>query len=217
MRSRKHTAWKKSRTFGDVFGGRTSPKITDRIVNRVHSLRAPGPGIETPILIEDNPSRDYYFPLSIEECRTALHALPASHYEGLTHLWLRRPSGVDRRNGLPLAEFLCGSGVRLIVMYPWRVDRRTCLGRLRPAGNLARELERFGATFVRDRGWWYAQLDPDALREYYLHVLYHEVGHHLDWYQRRWSAANMKQVEAAADQYAVRFLQSGKTVLGQLD
>lgn len=216
MRSRKHTAWKKNRKFGDVHGGRTTPKLTDQIFERLHSLRPPGVGVETPIVIEDNPSREYHFPLSGEECVQALESLPAGHAEGLTHLWLRRPSGVDRRNGLPLAEFICGSGVRLIVMYPWRVDGRLCLGRSRPTGKAPQEYERFGASILLDRGWWYAEFGPQPLREYCVHILYHEVGHHLDWYTRRWSTANVKQTEDAADHYAVRFLQKGRAVLRRL-
>jgi hypothetical protein len=39
--SRKETAWKKNRKFGDVKGGRTFPKITNRIFNRQHSLQKP--------------------------------------------------------------------------------------------------------------------------------------------------------------------------------
>jgi hypothetical protein len=56
MLSRKQTAWKKSRKLGDVHGGRTAPKITDKIFNRAHSLQRPAPRQATPILIEDNPS-----------------------------------------------------------------------------------------------------------------------------------------------------------------
>ena len=39
--SRKQTAWKKSRTFGDVKGGRRWPKLKDNIVKRRHSLLKP--------------------------------------------------------------------------------------------------------------------------------------------------------------------------------
>ena len=76
MRHRKETAWRKNRKLGDVYGGRTWPKIADRIFNKAHSLAPPGPDQETPILIEDNPSRDYFFPLTgaetIEAVRSAV-------------------------------------------------------------------------------------------------------------------------------------------------
>jgi len=165
MRSKKHTAWRKNRKFGDVHGGRTHPKITDGIFNRAHSLSPPGPDQQTPILIEDNPSRDYFFPLTGEEC---IKALPKRDQVGVTHLWLRRPGATDRREGLPLAQFICGSGVRLIVMFPWRKDMRLCLGRRRPAGILSKECAGFGTPAFRDREWWYVEFSMRDLRRYWI-------------------------------------------------
>lgn len=217
MRNRKETAWRKNRKFGDIHGGRTSPKMTDNIFRRAHSFHAPGPDQELPILIEDNPSRDYYFPLNAEECREALQELPKRHHRGITHLWLRRPSGVDRKKGLPFAEFICGSGVRLIVLYPWPKERWICLGRYRIPGKLAKEYARFGAPPFRENGWWYVVFDEENLRRFFVYVLYHEVGHHVDWYRRHWTAANLKQTEEAADQYAVRFTKTGTYVLNRLN
>ena len=108
--------------------------------------------------------------------------------------------------------------MRAVVLYPWRVDRRIALGRRRPAGKEARAYQRFGATLLRERGWWYAQFERDGLRRFYVeHLLYHEVGHHLDRYRRRWSRANRKQIEDAADEYAVRWSKSATDVLSRLD
>ena len=47
--SRKETAWKKSRKFGDVKGGRMRPKLTDNIINREHNFEVPKEYDETPI------------------------------------------------------------------------------------------------------------------------------------------------------------------------
>lgn len=216
MRSRKHTAWRKNRKFGDVHGGRTGPKLTDRIFHRAHSLSPPGPHQSTPILIEDNPSGDYFFPLSGCECVEALRALPQHDHVGITHLWLRRSGSKDRREGL-LGEFICGSGVRLIVMYPWRGDMRLCLGREKPTGRVSKEYGRFGAPPFRERGWWYVKFSMPELRRYWVHILYHEVGHHVDWYGRHWSKANRRQVEEFADQYAMSFTKTGTNVLNRLE
>jgi len=41
MLNPKQTRWKKSRKFGDVFGGRRYPKIADKVFNRAHSLNKP--------------------------------------------------------------------------------------------------------------------------------------------------------------------------------
>ena len=217
MRNRKHTAWKKNRKLGDVYGGRKHPKITDRIFHCAHSLSPPGPHQETPILIQDNPSSDYFFPHTAEECRDAIAALPKRDHSGVTHLWLRRPSATDRRRGLPLAEFICGRGVRLITMYPWRKDMRLCLGRNKPPGKVANEYTRFGAPPFKQGGWWYVEFAMADLRRFWVHVLYHEVGHHVDWYDRHWSKANTKKQEEFADQYAMNFTKTGTHVLNRLN
>jgi hypothetical protein len=128
--NQKQTAWKKSHTFGDIFGGRMSRKIPDRIVRRAHSLRPPSPQDETPLLIVDNPSRDFYFPLTPNEIRHELSHLPKCDWSEITHIWLRRFKKAEYAAAeLPLAEFICGSGVRLIVLYPWPYDLRMPLGK----------------------------------------------------------------------------------------
>ena len=118
-----HTPWKKSRKFGDIYGGRKHLRLNDNIFSRAHSLKRPNPNDELPTLMEDNPSRDYFFPISVEETKEALLALPKNDYEGITHIWLRRFNKSEFQKGrLPLAEFICGNGVRVIVYYPKSLD-----------------------------------------------------------------------------------------------
>lgn len=76
MQTRKHTAWKKNRKFGDVMGGRKRPKLADNKFNGQHNLTAPNEREETPIFILDNPSRDFYFPVTVEEVKETLNRLP---------------------------------------------------------------------------------------------------------------------------------------------
>src|SRR3954462_12795605 len=118
MRSRKETAWRKNREFGEIHGGRTRRRFADNIFARLHSLKRPAPGVDLPIFIEDNPSRDFFFPVSVQDIRQTLQQLPISR-SGLTHIWLRRVKKSDweaRRK--PFAVFIAGSGVQLIVLYP---------------------------------------------------------------------------------------------------
>ncbi len=211
--NRKETAWRKNRKFGDVHGGRGAPKLADNTFSRAHSLSPPDPHQELPILMVDNPSSDYLFPLDGEECLRALESLPPDHREGITHLWLRRSTASTRRRGQPLAEFICGRGVRLITMYAWPKDLRLCLGRDKPTGKVANEYGRFDAAPFRERGWWYVQFEMPGLRRFWTEILFHEVGHHVDWYQRHWSKANRKQAEEYADQYAMVRSKHGTFVL----
>ena len=60
---------------------------------------------ELPIVLVDNPSRDFYFPITGDDAATALRGLPEHDTEGITHLWLRRvgKSDYDTRE-LPFAD-----------------------------------------------------------------------------------------------------------------
>jgi hypothetical protein len=80
--------WKKSRTFGDIYGGRMRMRLDDNIFRRAHSLKRPGISDELPILVQDNPSRDFFFPISVEEAKAAIEALPNDDHQGITHIWM---------------------------------------------------------------------------------------------------------------------------------
>lgn len=206
MKHRSATPWKKSRTYGDIYGGRVRRRMTDNIFARAHSLQRPGPEQELPLLIQDNPSREFFFPVSVEECLTALRALPTSHTTGITHIWLRRHSTRTARTDAPLAEFIWGSGVRVIVLYPWRTDGRLYLGRSKPVSQQIAMYLRASARLVNDHGRWYVEFSKADLRRFYIeHLFCHEVGHHVDRYTRHWSTANSRRVEEFADQYAVQW------------
>lgn len=102
-------------------------------------------------------------------------------------------------------------------MYPWAEDRRVCLGRDKPTGRMVKEYTRFGAMPFRSKGWWYAEFSPEELRRFNVHVLYHELGHHVDWYYRHWSKANRRVTEEAAEQYAMGYSKTGAEVLQRMD
>lgn len=220
MRSpkRKGTAWKKNRKFGDVYGGRRWPKTADNIFSRCHSLERPGPHDDLPILLSDNPSRNFFFPISVSEAEEALRALPKDDFEGLTHIWCRRASETEHRTGSrPWAEFICGSGVRVVVLYAWRRDMKFEWAR-RPSNRIVKDMERFGIGVTRRGGVWQITPTLPQLRRFYIqHLLYHEVGHHIDWYIRHWSAANLSQVEEFADQYAIQMTATATRVFNNLE
>ena len=219
MRSMNQTPWKKSRTFGDIHGGRSRRRMTDNIFRRLHSLKTPGSREILPILIEENPSRDFYFPISATEACDVLAGLFCSQNEGLTHIWLRR----DKRSSVPsadhpLAEFICGSGVRVVVLYPWRRDLRLPLGASKPTQKTLRPLEALNAEIQESDHQWFAMLTESSIRQYYIqHLLLHEFAHHLDWYNRHWSKANHKQVEDFANQYAVRWGSNAVEILNNIE
>lgn len=214
----KTTQWKKSRKFGDVYGGRNSPKFKDRIFQRAHSLNRPSEFDELPILIEDNPSRDFFFPISAEEAKMALQALPKKNYSQITHLWCRRiKSNEFESYDKPLAEFICGSGVRLITLYGWPKDMMI-RWRKKPSNRIMNDYGRFGVEIQRKGEIWFAKPSLRQLRKFYVeYLLYHEVGHHVDWYYRHWSRANTKITEDYADQFALQLTTTAAKVINNLD
>ena len=207
---RKLTAWRKNRKLGDVAGGRKWPKVEDQIVRRENSLKPPVPGQALPILIEDNPSRDYFFPVTIEEARDHLQTFPQEDVSGITHLWLRRiNTRAYRVAGRPLAEYIWGSGVRAIILYPWSRDRLLKMGSGRPAMSTQKRYSRWTTELVQEGGEWSLRWSDEALRDFYLTALLgHEVGHHRDPHRR--SKANGRQQEEFAEQYAIRWMPDGE-------
>lgn len=204
MQSRKETAWKKNRKFGDVKGGRTRPKLADNIFARAHSLQRPSPGDELPIFITDNPSRDYFFPIGLDEIRKELAHLPRKDWSKITHIWFRRFKKTEyEANELPLAEFSCGSGVRLITLYPWPRNLEWHHGPKKPTAPMCRLFDRYGSDLSARGGEWISRWEESSLKDFYIeYLLFHEIGHHVDWYSRLWSKANRRILEEAADQYA---------------
>lgn len=217
--NRKFTAWKKNRKFGDIYGGRERLRLSDNIFKRCHSLKRPGIHDDLPILIEDNPSRDFFFPLSVSEVEDALKALPKKDYCQITHIWLRRLKKTDYESGrIPLAEFICGNGVRVIVLYPVPRNMIMELGKKKPPARKIKELKRYCNDVSLKNDRWCAKWKLSELRKYYIScLLYHEVGHHIDWYYRHWSKANSKQCEESADQYAIQKTVTATYVLNRLE
>ena len=201
---RRETAWKKCRKFGDVYGGRNAPKIPDRIINRAHSLSPPGPHDETPIFICDNPSRDYFFPIEPDDIRRELKHLPKDDWSSITHIWFRRFKKADYEQGeVPLAEFICGSGVRLVVLYPWPIDRRVFISKKSPTDRQLKIYSGYETKLIECEDGWYLEWEHAELKDFYIQtLLFHEIGHNVDWYNRHWSKSNVREREEFANQYA---------------
>lgn len=212
------TPWKKSRTLGDIYGGRTNRKLNDNIFKRVHSLSRPTEHDELPLLIQDNPSRDFFFPISAVEAKQAIEALPNGESVGITHIWLRRLNKKEyEKKSQPLAEFVCGSGVRAIVLYPFPKSMDMNLGSTKPSARILSELQKFCSEICCTKNGWVAKWEIEPLRNYYIStLLFHEVGHHIDWYTRHWSKANGKQAEEFANQYAMQRTAIATEVLDNL-
>ncbi len=203
--SRKETAWKKSRKFGDVKGGRVYPKLADKIFNRQHNFLPPCDNEETPIFIVDNPSRDFYFPVSVKEIKAFLAQLPTDYTDDLTHVWLRKMKKKDyEKEGSHQGCFICGSGVKLIVLYPFSIDLKMKFGKKKPSKKILKWYSAYEPELLYENNNWLLQWTKEGIKRYYLEgLLLHEIGHKMDsFYKRYWSANYHKKAENYADNFA---------------
>ena len=204
MQTRKHTAWKKSRKFGDVMGGRGRPKLADNVFNRLHNLTAPKDGEEKPIFIVDNPSRDFYFPMTVQEVQETIGKLPKNHTDHLTHIWFQKIKKSDYLDGKTFQGcFICGGGVYLVVLHPFPCDNKMRFGKTKPLKKTLNYYEDFTTELQEDKYGWFLQWTEEKIKKYYLeNLLLHEIGHSIDsFYKRFWSKATVQKKENWADNY----------------
>lgn len=160
---RKQTSWKKNRELGDRMGGRQRVKLEDNIFAREHSFTAPGEFDDIPVYMKDNPSRDWYFPIDVDDIKALLSTYPDDKVSGITHIWMRK----HHRQRQCIAEWIRGSGVNLITLYPITKDNLHCFGKTRPSNKAVREYEKYASIFEED-GSWYARFTGDSAKRFYL-------------------------------------------------
>ena len=216
--SRKETAWKKSRKFGDIKGGRKFPKTTDNVFARYHSIEPPTLHEKLPIFIKDNPSRDFYFPVNEEEILNKLHQLPNKYFEEITHIWLRKVKEKDYESNIYMQGlFVCGSGVNLIVLNAFPKNLKMPFGNKKPTKARLNFYSKWCEDLIFDENskTWYLKWDKEMIKDYFLnHLLLHEVGHFIDSFnQRFWSKANNKKSEDFADTFAVIWSSKSKEII----
>lgn len=194
----KPTAWKKSRKFGDVKGGRLWSKRKDGIVRRCHSLPAPAEGDVTPIFLSENASRDYFFPIGVEDVKALLQTYAEEDVSDITHIWFRRHNPKDESiQGYAVK----GSGVLAIVLYPLRGNLEIDLGKSRPSGRALKWYSGYAAVSRAAEGWK-ARFSLASARSYYLErLLPHEIAHCIAYSQGRMRHAGYKN-ENFADNLA---------------
>ncbi|MEO1653781.1 MAG: hypothetical protein AAFU64_09560, partial [Bacteroidota bacterium] len=133
-RLKKETAWKKSKKFGDIKGGRTKYKWLNEIINRFHNLEAPDCNRDTPIYLQDNPSKDFFFPVDVEEIKDFLQIIPDYQLQELSYIWLKRISKKDyEKTDSFQGCYIWGAGVQIIVLHPFPKDLKMHFGKKKPS------------------------------------------------------------------------------------
>lgn len=206
MQTRKHTAWKKNRKFGDIKGGRMRLKCKDGIFNRMHNLLKPSELDEKPLYIVENPSRDFYFPISVDDIKNTLNKLSKEDTDHLTHIWLRKIKKSEYlKDDAMQGCFIVGSGVYLIILYPFPKDNKMIFGKKKPTSKTINFYKKYTTELKQDQdGYWYLQWTAPLIKRYYLEsLLLHEVGHSIDSFDSSfWSKASGKKKDDFANNYA---------------
>ena len=157
--NKKYTAWKKSRTFGDIKGGRMRVKLKDNIFNRKHSLTKPSEEEDLPIYIVENPSRDFYFPATIDDIKNVLAQLPNKDTSLLTHIWLRKTNKKDNCQGF----FTVGSGVYAIILYPFPKSNKLILGKEKPSHKLLTWYKGYASEPKKEKNYWFIEFTEENI------------------------------------------------------
>ncbi len=205
--TRKETAWKKNRKFGDVKGGRKWPKIVDNVFNRKHNFLRPASNEKNLVIMLDNPSRDFFYPVDSEEVIEFLGKLPGDITEHLTHLWFRKVSKKEFESKHSCqAFFICGRGVNLITLYPFPKDLKMGFGKRKPENKILKWYQPYETNLVNADDKWFLQWTEESIKKYYLEgLMLHELGHLIDSrFERFWSRPyKKKKSENYADNFAI--------------
>jgi hypothetical protein len=171
----RHTPWKKSRTYGDNYGGASRRREEDNIHARRHSFSKPSAFDDLPIVQVDNPSRKWFHPLDAAQIRYALNALPYEEGKDVTHVWLRRQQNSNHWAG----DGIHGSGVSLITLYPVRQSLIRDHGVKKPSSYCQRIFQKYDASLRRRGKNWQTVWSLSQLRQFYLYdVLYANAAFH---------------------------------------
>ena len=206
QQKRKETAWKKNRKFGDIKGGRSRLKMADNIFKRYHSLLPPSEFEKRPVFFQDNSSRDFFHPASVDEIKQTLEKLPFSHTSSLTHIWLRKVKKKEYEAGAVFqASFISGSKVNLIVLNAFPKDLRMHFGKKKPSKKTQKFYSSWENTWIKVGEKWVLEWTRTGIQKYYLeYLLLFEIGTLLQSrYGHSDCKSSQKSAESIADNYAV--------------
>ena len=125
------------------------------------------------LVLIDNPSRDFFHPVSDAEIRATLDRLPNRLTEYLRAVVLPRMSVTDQVRGVEARRRNC-----CIVLNPFPKDCRIFWTTDPPSARVIKHYEPWGAGWEEMGTGWFQVWTLERLKNYYLfHLLLHELGH----------------------------------------
>jgi hypothetical protein len=202
MSQSKQARWQKNTELNEVFSSRAHVESADKIFDRVRGIQMPRKSDVTPLFMEDQPSKDAYFPASVTEITEVLGKIPKTDTAGITHIWLRRAKASEFRSGrIPFAEYVTRDDIHLIVLYPWPENMIFPLTK-KPADAVLTRYKKWAPEPFSHKGKWNLKWNATTVQDFYLHeLLVREIGHHVDFQQKNWSKQNGMPVQYATQRY----------------
>jgi hypothetical protein len=96
------------------------------------------------------------------------------------------------------------------VLYPWPSDLRLFISKERPKQRpkqyQIKMHESYTRSLIETSDGWFLEWTLPALKDFYVEaLLFHEIGHNVEHYQRFWTVASHRLSEEFADQYAYEY------------
>ena len=173
-------AIRRNKNIGKTQGGRVKDGSASEKPSRIFSRHIWSRLSEEEIeecymVIEDNPSRDYFHPVSEDEIRKTLDRMPNKLTKHLRAVVMPRMSVSDKRRGVEArCRYSC------ITLNPFPKSLRVFWSKNPPKKRAVQHYEPWNAGWEEGEGegGWFQVWDLNDLKTYYLfHLLLHELGH----------------------------------------
>lgn len=187
---------RRNKNIGKTQGGRVKDGSASEKLSRIFSrqiwARLSNEEVKDGyIVIEENPSRDFFHPVTEGEIRKTLDRMPNKLTEHLRAVVMPRLTVADKRRGVEAKRrYSC------IILNPFPNSLRLFWSTIPPKKKAVQHYEPWNARWEEDGDGWYQAWDLDDLKTYYLfHLLLHELGH----INQPWFNSLMRREEFAED------------------
>jgi hypothetical protein len=169
---------RRNKNIGKTQGGRvkngSAAEKASRIFSRHIWTRLSDEEVQDSyIVIEDNPSRDFFHPVSEAEIRKTLDRMPNKLTKHLRAVVMPRMTSADKRRGVEARRrYSC------IILNPFPENLRLFWSTSPPKKAALQHYEPWDARWEEEETGWFQVWELDDLKTYYLfHLLFHELGH----------------------------------------
>lgn len=147
---------------------------------------------------------NFIIPVTKAEVRSKLNSLPSQFLEGLKGVMLLGGSKKQLKTAWGNLSCYGVYSDSVIFLLPFPIEQLITCSRTLPPPHIKQDYEKAGAIFTFENQRWYKHFTRSTLKTFYLNdVLIHELGHHVDRYNKNDSDAE-KYAEWFAREYGYK-------------